>query len=70
VYELGVKDTHLILASDGLWDVMTGQHAFDLIKKIRSSTEAADKLLRTALASSKCRDNVTVIVVHLQQILG
>jgi len=65
LYELSPKDTHVIIASDGLWDVMTGQHACDLIKKSKSASESAEKLLKTALNSPKCRDNVTVIVVHL-----
>jgi len=64
--ELDKKDTRVIVASDGLWDVMTGQHAFDLVKEVEDSQEAANKLLRTALSKPMCRDNVTIIVINLK----
>ena len=47
---------------------MGGQRALELILGIKDSIESADKLLKTALASSKCRDNVTIIVVHLRNL--
>jgi len=65
--EVGPKDTKLIVASDGLWDIMSGQHAFDLIDNISDPQVAAKKLVHTAVQSTKCTDNVTVIVIHLQK---
>jgi len=58
-------DTHIIIASDGLWDVLTGQHAYEIIESLSSAEEMASTLLNTALKSSKCTDNVTVIVIRL-----
>ena len=48
-----------------LWDVMSGKHAMDIIKHEPNAQEMADKLLRTALSSKKCKDNVTVVVINL-----
>jgi serine/threonine protein phosphatase PrpC len=48
-----------------LWDVLTGQHAYEIIKDLTSAEEMASSLLKTALKSSKCTDNVTVIVIKL-----
>eukprot|EP01126_Amoeba_proteus_P022008 TRINITY_DN22347_c0_g1_i1.p1 TRINITY_DN22347_c0_g1~~TRINITY_DN22347_c0_g1_i1.p1 ORF type:complete len:270 (-),score=62.27 TRINITY_DN22347_c0_g1_i1:230-1039(-) len=66
-YCLSKKDTKLILASDGLWDIVTsGDKAFRLIKETKDPHEASGKLCSTATKSRKCHDNVTVVVVHLR----
>uniref|UniRef100_A0A6B2L5R3 PPM-type phosphatase domain-containing protein n=1 Tax=Arcella intermedia TaxID=1963864 RepID=A0A6B2L5R3_9EUKA len=64
--EITPKDTRVILASDGLWDVVKGQRACDITKGIKESGDAAKKLLQTAVKSNHCTDNVTVIVVNLR----
>jgi len=66
VVELTAKDTRVILASDGLWDVVTSQRACEMIKSVRDPNVAAKKLLQTALKSSKCNDNVTIVVINLR----
>jgi len=66
VIELTPKDTRVILASDGLWDVIDCQRAFELIKHVRDPNIAARKLLQMALKSNKCYDNVTVVVINLR----
>eukprot|EP01128_Nolandella_sp_AFSM9_P011696 TRINITY_DN862_c0_g1_i1.p1 TRINITY_DN862_c0_g1~~TRINITY_DN862_c0_g1_i1.p1 ORF type:complete len:879 (+),score=257.84 TRINITY_DN862_c0_g1_i1:198-2639(+) len=66
LYQLTTRDTQLIIASDGLWDIITGQRAADLVKHIQDPVAAAKKLCNIATASSKCHDNVTVIVVRLR----
>jgi serine/threonine protein phosphatase PrpC len=48
-----------------LWDVMSGQQAVDMAKAHANAMEMASSLLSTALADSRCTDNVTVIVVRL-----
>jgi serine/threonine protein phosphatase PrpC len=65
VYELKGSDSSLILASDGLWDVISFQTANDIIKDLDSASEMSDALLKTATRSSKCTDNVTTVVVQL-----
>jgi serine/threonine protein phosphatase PrpC len=64
--EILPKDTKIVLASDGLWDVMGGQQAYDIIKTMKDSTKAANKLVKTAVKNSKCNDNVTVTVINLR----
>jgi len=65
LYELGPQHTRVIVASDGLWDVISGQEAFDMIKDINDSSEASEKLLKSALSFHECVDNITIIVVNL-----
>lgn len=66
-YPLTKKDTKFVLATDGLWDIVTtGDRAFRLIKEVKDPIEASKKLCSTAVKSRKCHDNVTVIVVNLR----
>jgi len=58
----------LVLASDGLWDVMSGEKAINILKKQEHSItakEGAKALMQSALRHKECNDNVTVIVVTL-----
>jgi len=64
LYELGPQHSRVILASDGIWDIISGQQAFDMIKDM-DDKEATRKLLKSALSSKECVDNVTVLVVSL-----
>jgi len=63
VYELGTEDKFAIIASDGVWDVISGQDACDLIKNDPSAAEMATHLVRHAVSNRKCMDNVTAIVI-------
>lgn len=65
VYRLSDHDSHVILASDGLWDVISFQTAYEIVKDLESAQEMSDALLKTATRSSKCTDNVTTMVVQL-----
>lgn len=65
VYELTPQDSILIVASDGLWDVISGQGAMNLIIHMDDAQEMAKALIRHALNSPKCNDNITIIVVTL-----
>lgn len=69
-------DELLVLASDGLWDVLTNQEACTLAKKCvlrarqrGSSRQSAARVAATVLARAAVdrgsRDNVTVVVVDL-----
>lgn len=66
LFKIGNDDLFVFVASDGLWDAVSGQYAYDLVKSSPNSNVAAKKLLKTALDSSKCHDNVTVIVAALK----
>ena len=67
VYELTDQDTHLVVASDGLWDVMSPQTCAEILMSSEEQTaeQLANKLLKQALQSFKC--NVTVVVVVLRK---
>jgi serine/threonine protein phosphatase PrpC len=58
----------MIVASDGLWDIVPdGQKAYDLIKNIKNTTDATKLLMKTAVPpkNNTCSDNVTICVVSL-----
>jgi len=66
VIKLNIEtDSLLILASDGLWDIVDGQTAVNYIKNETDVEDMAEFLLQTAVDSIQCCDNVTVIVVRL-----
>jgi len=65
VFALGPEDSFLIIASDGIWDVISGQDACELIENEPDAMSMAQKLIRHAVSQVKCLDNVTVIVVRL-----
>lgn len=53
----------LILASDGLWKVMSNQEAVDTIKKIKDPQKAAKHLVEEAL-NRQSKDDISCIVVR------
>ncbi|KAF7321413.1 PPM-type phosphatase domain-containing protein [Mycena kentingensis (nom. inval.)] len=63
--ELCDDDEFLILACDGLWDVMSDQAAVDLIHDIPDAQAASQVLLKGAL-DAHTSDNVTVLVIRFR----
>ncbi|KAJ3670488.1 hypothetical protein LUZ60_010812 [Juncus effusus] len=55
----------LILASDGLWKVMSNQEAVDTIKDIKDPRSAAMRLTEEAV-NKKSKDDISVIVVKFE----
>ncbi|KAK3198874.1 hypothetical protein Dsin_022289 [Dipteronia sinensis] len=55
----------IILASDGLWKVMTNQEAVDAIKNIKDARSAAKHLTEEALARQST-DDISCVVVRFQ----
>jgi len=58
------EDTHLIVACDGLWDVLTDQGAVDLIKDQLDMAKASEILVKRAIEKGS-RDNVSVLAIAL-----
>jgi len=56
------KDKYIIMASDGLWDVIDDKGAFDVAKGLKDSQEISKALVSQALKSGT-RDNVSVFVL-------
>ncbi|XP_020273858.1 probable protein phosphatase 2C 41 isoform X2 [Asparagus officinalis] len=60
------SDTELlIIASDGLWKVMTNQEAVDLAVKIKDP-QAAAKQLTTEAVNRESKDDISCVVVRLK----
>ncbi|KAH1119581.1 hypothetical protein GYH30_048104, partial [Glycine max] len=53
----------LILASDGLWDVVSNEEAVAMIKPIEDAEEAAKRLMQEAYQRGSS-DNITCVVVR------
>lgn len=62
------EDEFVILASDGLWDVISSEEAVDFVRKDlqkgRTLQSAADKLANIALRRYS-EDNIAIILVDL-----
>lgn len=61
---LTTKDKLLILACDGVWDVLTDQDAVDVCLTEDTAQKIADKLLKASLAKGTT-DNLSVMVILL-----
>lgn len=59
----------LVLASDGLWDVVSNQDAVNMVQSIADAEEAARKLAEEALCRGSA-DNITCIVVRFRNDIG
>nr|XP_016447281.1 PREDICTED: probable protein phosphatase 2C 10 [Nicotiana tabacum] len=55
----------LILASDGLWKVMSNQEAVDIAKKVKDPQKAAKQLVIEAL-TRESKDDISCIVVRFK----
>ena len=67
--ELEPTDTHIVLACDGLWDVLSDDQVADVVQTMPESTSAlvmAKKLLLMAI-KARTSDNVTCMVIKLQK---
>ncbi|KAK1308518.1 putative protein phosphatase 2C 58 [Acorus calamus] len=64
VEEIGSETEFIILASDGLWKVMSNQEAVDVIRGIKDAQAAAKRLTEEALAR-KSKDDISCIVISI-----
>ncbi|KDQ15204.1 hypothetical protein BOTBODRAFT_31871 [Botryobasidium botryosum FD-172 SS1] len=67
--ELTDSDEFLILACDGLWDVLKDQEAVDLVRRETDAQKASEILVKHAL-DNYSQDNVTVLVVRFHSDAG
>eukprot|EP01097_Dermamoeba_algensis_P003372 TRINITY_DN2363_c0_g5_i1.p1 TRINITY_DN2363_c0_g5~~TRINITY_DN2363_c0_g5_i1.p1 ORF type:complete len:314 (-),score=50.71 TRINITY_DN2363_c0_g5_i1:1285-2115(-) len=63
VIKLTQEDLFLIIASDGLWDVLSPQEAVNLARTQSNAKDMASTLVKFVLDSKQCQDNITIIVV-------
>jgi serine/threonine protein phosphatase PrpC len=64
-HTLTAEDKFLILASDGLWDVLTNDRVCMLANQKKGEKEIAGYLVQTAYEENS-QDNITAVVVNLQ----
>lgn len=64
VVPLVEDDKFIIIASDGLWDVLTNQEAVDFVRRDSSKHKSAKNLVKRALKIGTT-DNITAIVIWL-----
>ena len=61
----------MIVASDGVWEVLSSQEAVDIVKEFDNATTACRKLVREAVVrwaeqeGADYRDDITAIVVFM-----
>ncbi|KAL1557833.1 protein-serine/threonine phosphatase [Salvia divinorum] len=61
--EIDAETDFLILASDGIWKVISNQEAVDIVKKIKDPHKAAKQLVNEALLRES-KDDISCIVVR------
>jgi serine/threonine protein phosphatase PrpC len=64
--QLSENDRYVLLASDGVWDVMTAQQAIDLCESTVKDTDMMARRVADAVEDNGGFDNATVIVAALQ----
>ncbi|XVF40874.1 hypothetical protein PTKIN_Ptkin01aG0151700 [Pterospermum kingtungense] len=65
---LSVEDEFLVMASDGLWDVMSNTEVIGMIRDTVKEPAMCSKRLATEAAERGSKDNITVIVVFLRPV--
>ncbi|BFG37820.1 hypothetical protein CerSpe_240940 [Prunus speciosa] len=65
---LSAEDEYLVMASDGLWDVVSNEEVVSIIKDTVKEPGMCSKRLATEAAERGSKDNITVIVVFLRPV--
>lgn len=62
------EDEYLVMASDGLWDVVSSEDVISIIRDTVKEPGMCSKRLATEAAERGSKDNITVIVVFLRPV--
>ncbi|KAF8403578.1 hypothetical protein HHK36_011682 [Tetracentron sinense] len=65
---LSSEDEYLVMASDGLWDVVSNEEVISIIRDTVKEPGMCSKRLATEAAERGSKDNITVIVVFLRPV--
>ncbi|KAG8372172.1 hypothetical protein BUALT_Bualt12G0038800 [Buddleja alternifolia] len=66
--QLSGEDEYIVMASDGLWDVVSNSDVVSIIKDTVKEPGMCSKRLATEAAARGSKDNITVIVVFLRPV--
>ena len=61
--EIDIDDKYIIIASDGVWDVIDDNYVFNLSKECKNSKELCDLIVKYSL--EKSLDNISCFVIKL-----
>ena len=62
--EIDIDDKYIVLASDGVWDVMNENEIFELSKECKNSKEFCDMIVKNSLIKGSM-DNISCFVIRL-----
>ncbi|XP_027173424.1 protein kinase and PP2C-like domain-containing protein isoform X2 [Coffea eugenioides] len=65
---LSAADEYIVMASDGLWDVMNEADVISIIKDTVKEPGMCSKRLATEAAERGSKDNITVIIIFLRPV--
>ncbi|KAL6525597.1 hypothetical protein OROHE_015904 [Orobanche hederae] len=65
---LSVEDEYIVMASDGLWDVVSNADVVNIIRDTVKEAGMCSKRLATVAVERGSKDNITVIVVFLRPV--
>ncbi|GFP85025.1 protein kinase and pp2c-like domain-containing protein [Phtheirospermum japonicum] len=65
---LSDEDEYIVMASDGLWDVMSNTDVVNIIRDTVKEAGMCSKRLATEAAERGSKDNITVVVVFLRPV--
>lgn len=65
---LSADDEYLVMASDGLWDVVSNSDVISIIRDTVKEPGMCSKRLATEAAERGSKDNITVIVIFLRPV--
>lgn len=65
---LSAEDEYIVMASDGLWDVVSNTDVVSIIRDTVKDAGMCAKRLATEAAARGSKDNITVIVVFLRPV--
>ncbi|KAM3338178.1 protein kinase and PP2C-like domain-containing protein isoform X1 [Capsicum galapagoense] len=65
---LSTEDEYIVMASDGLWDVVSERDVVNIIRDTVKEPGMCSKRLATEAAERGSKDNITVIVIFLRSV--
>ena len=65
--EIGINDLFVVMASDGVWDVLDEIEVYDMSFKVKNSKEFCNNIVKYAIEKGST-DNISCFVLQLNHI--